>query len=205
MRNRAFRPIAAILSLTLLTGVPTQAAPVAIGEVIQVLSNYQNPPDLRLSGGSQNPATPGSMQTVSFGSLIAGTTLGVPVAPTSASLLAGIAIGSDPQTIDVIAQGDVEGTVCDCGEISVPGGGFPKWPIMFLAAIPFFFINDCETCDTPPPLTPTPTPPPTPTPTPEPASLFLFGLGLAAVGAGLRRRYARSQLAPQIRASKEEA
>ncbi len=34
---------------------------------------------------------------------------------------------------------------------------FPKWPLLFLAAIPFFFIHGCDDCDTPPPTT---TPPP---------------------------------------------
>ena len=187
--------------------MPTHAAPVAVSQVIQVVSNYQNPPDLRISSVSQNSAVTsglrGAVETASLGSLeIAGMTLGAPVAPTSESLLAGIAIGSDPQTIDVIAQGDVEGTVCDCGEITVAGGAFPKWPLVFLAAIPFFFINDCADCDTPP-LTPTPTPPPTHTP--EPASLLLLGTGLAAFGAGMRRRYSRARLLAQPPATREEA
>lgn len=212
MRNRVFRPIAAIVSIMLLTGVPTHAAPVAVSEIIQVLSNYQNPPDLRLRSVSLNSATTasglrGSVQTPfsqsgTDSSLeIVDSTLGAPIAPASDSLLAGITIGSDPQTIDVIAQGDIEGTVCDCGEITTPGGGFPKWPLLFLAAIPFFFIHGCDDCEKePPPPTPTPTPP-----IPEPASLLLFGTGLAAFGAGLRRRYSRQQLLAQIRASKEEA
>jgi hypothetical protein len=94
--------------------------------------------------------------------------------------------GDAPQgSLDVISQGDLEGSICDCGEI--PGvetrGGFPKWPLLFLAAIPFFFIHHhCDTCKTPPP------PPPG---VPEPASMFLMGSGLAALAAGLRRRHAR--------------
>jgi hypothetical protein len=110
------------------------------------------------------------------------------------TLLAGVAVSADPQGgVDVVAQGDVEGTICDCGEITVPGGGFPKWPLLFLAAIPFFFIHGCDHCETPTPPT---TPPPTPE-IPEPASLLLFGSGLAAFGAGLRRRYAKGKLATQ--------
>ncbi|MGH9928379.1 MAG: hypothetical protein ACREA9_04015, partial [Pyrinomonadaceae bacterium] len=53
MLSRAFRPIAAILAILLLTGAPTHAAPVAISEVIQVLGSYQNPPELRLRSVSQ--------------------------------------------------------------------------------------------------------------------------------------------------------
>ena len=75
-------------------------------------------------------------------------------------------------------------------ELLLPGGAFPKWPLLFLTAVPLVFIHDCETCDTPPEAnsTPTPTPNSTPTPTPEPASLLLLGTGLLATGAGLRRR-----------------
>ena len=78
-------------------------------------------------------------------------------------------------------------------EILIAGGGFPKWPLFFLTAVPLVFIPDCDDCDEQNEPTPTPTPPstpqPTPTPTPEPASLLIFGTGLAAFGAGLRRRY----------------
>ncbi len=211
MRNRAFRSFAAILSMLLLTGLPTHAAPIVVSDVVQVLSNFQNPPDLRLRSVLQNsaslaPVVKGSLQPSLRQSAIDGSLdvtdviAGGPVGPTSDSLLAGIAFGSDPLKADVIAEGDVEGTVCDCGEIIVPGAGWPKWPLLFLAAIPFFFIHDCDNCDTP-----TPTPTPTPTQTPEPASLLLFGTGLAAFGAGLRRRYSRSRLTAQIGATKEEA
>src|SRR6185295_4148430 len=54
MLSRAFRPIAAILAILLLSGVPTHAAPVAISEVIQVLGSYQNPPELLLRSVSQS-------------------------------------------------------------------------------------------------------------------------------------------------------
>ncbi|HTG92820.1 MAG TPA: PEP-CTERM sorting domain-containing protein [Pyrinomonadaceae bacterium] len=194
MTNRAFRSVAALLSILLLTGVPTYAAPIVIRDVVQVLSNYQNSPDLRLRGVSQTSSSPASPLNIEEPD----------------SLFAGVTIDQDPQKIDVIAQGDVEGTVCDCGDIFVAGGGWPKWPLLFLGAIPFFFIDEgCADCDTPSP-TPTPRPPSVeprsvPTPTPEPGSLLLFGTGLAAFGATLRRRYARSQLAARIRATKEEA
>ena len=207
MLSRAFRPIAAILAILLLSGAPTHAAPVAISEVIQVLGSYQNPPELRLRSVSQttnslvsegegpSPVASAAQQSAAGDVVdIPDTSTGDVVTSDSAdTLLAGVAVSADPQAgVDVVDQGDVEGTICDCGEITVPGGGFPKWPLLFLAAIPFFFIHGCDHCDTPTPPT-TPTPPSTPE-IPEPASLLLFGSGLAAFGAGLRRRYAKAKL-----------
>jgi hypothetical protein len=119
------------------------------------------------------------------------------------TLLAGVAVSADQGAgVDVVDQGDVEGTICDCGEITVPGGGWPKWPLLFLAAIPFFFIHGCDHCETPPPPT-SPTPPPSTPEIPEPASLLLFGSGLAAFGAGLRRRYAKGKHQSQLQTSEE--
>jgi len=216
MLSRAFRPIAAILAILLLTGAPTHAAPVAISEVIQVLGSYQNPPELRLRSVSQStnssvddtegpsPVASAAQQSAAGDvTEIADTSTGDVVTSDSAdTLLAGVAVSADPQAgVDVVDQGDVEGTICDCGEITVPGGGFPKWPLLFLAAIPFFFIHDCDDCEPGLP-TPTPTPPGTPE-IPEPASLFLFGSGLAALGAGLRRRYARGKLKTQLQTTEE--
>jgi PEP-CTERM motif-containing protein len=214
MRSRAFRPIAAILSVLLLAGSPVHAGPVAISEVIQVIASYQNPPDLRLRNVSQSGntamagasgstrATSAVKQSAVNGSLdIIDTSAASP--NSSDSLLAGVATDSNDSqgTVDIIDQGDVEGTVCDCGEITV-AGGFPKWPLLFLAAIPFFFIHDCDDCETPSP-TPTPTPTPPEKPIPEPASLLLFGSGLAALGAGFRRRYAKAKLAAQVQTTEE--
>lgn len=203
MRNRAFRPIAAILSVLLLAGSPVHAGPVAIREVIQVLGSHQNPPDLRLRSFSQTAGTPisgisgsvaDSRVSNANGDTLVDVTDSSVIDTTSDTLLSGIAIDTDPQGgVDVIDAGDLEGTICDCGEITVPGGGFPKWPLIFLAAIPFFFLGGCDDCELP---TPTPTPPDIPIP--EPGSLLLFGTGLAAFGAGLRRRYAKAKLTAQI-------
>ncbi len=206
MRNRAFRPIAAILSVLLLAGSPVHAGPVVIREVIQVIGGHQNPPELRLRSVSQTSGTPISgLDGARVDSRVAGSdgdafvdTADASVLDTTSgdTLLAGVTLAtSDPQGgVDVIDQGDLEGTICDCGEITVPGGGFPKWPLLFLAAIPFFFLGGCDDCEVP-----TPTPTPTPEiPIPEPASLLLFGSGLAAFGAGLRRRYTKAKLTAQV-------
>lgn len=217
MMSRAFRPIAAILAILLLTGAPTHAAPVAISEVIQVLGSYQNPPELRLRSVSQStnslvdegegpsPVASASQESAAGGAVeIPDTSVSGEITNDSAdTLLAGVAVSSDPGAgVDVVDAGDVEGTICDCGEITVPGGGgWPKWPLLFLAAIPFFFIHGCDHCETPPPTTPTP-PPSTPE-IPEPASLLLFGSGLAAFGAGLRRRYAKGKLQTRLQATEE--
>src|SRR5882762_11753328 len=159
MRNRAFRPIAAILSVLILAGTPAHAGPVALSEVVQVLGSYQNSPELRLRNVSQNSGIKQSGQSTSSTNddylNIRDSSIGAPTNGTPDTLLAGVFVKSGKQQtgVDVIDQGDVEGTVCDCGEIAVPGG-FPKWPLLFLAAIPFFFIHhhDCDTCETPIPI-----------------------------------------------------
>lgn len=216
MMRRAFRPIAVVLSVLLLTGGPVHAGPVAISEVIQVIGSYQNPPELRLRSLTQTGSTPISgVKGSTVTSVVKQPGADGPgtVAPAvTDSLLAGVTVGNPQRGVEIIDQGDVEGTICDCGEIEILGGGFPKWPLLFLAAIPLFFIDTGGDVDTPtvsstPSFTPTPvvTPTPTPpeTPIPEPASLLLFGTGLAAFGAGLRRRYAKAKLAAQVDGTKE--
>jgi len=212
MMSRAFRSAVAILSILLLSGVPTYAGPVAIREVIQVLGSHQNPPELRLRSVSQtvtalvNEGEGPSPIASSAEEDAAGEVIGIVDTATvdagDSTLLSGVAMNVDPQGgVDVIDQGEVEGTICDCGEITVPGGGFPKWPLLFLAAIPFFFLHGCDDCEVPTPPG-SPTPPPDEV-IPEPTSLLLFGSGLAAFGAGLRRRYARGKLAKQIQNTEE--
>jgi hypothetical protein len=212
MRNRAFRPIVATLTLLIFTGVPTQAAPVVISDVIQVLSNYRNSPELRLRNVSQNPSTAisthiGPIKPAGDATELSG---GVWIRPMSDPLFSGIAIDQDPQKVDVVVQGDVEATICDCGEIIIPVGGWPKWPLLFIGAIPFFFLDgDDNETPVPPTIPPTSTlPTPTPTPpvttVPEPASLLLFASGLAAFGAGLRRRYSRLRSVKQIQTTEED-
>lgn len=203
MRSRAFRPIAVLLSVLLLASAPVQAGPVAIGDVMQIIGSYQNPPELRLRSFSQTSSRP--IKSTDGAATVASGIVDSSVTPRNTdSLLSGVSVDNhDPQDpVIVVAQGDVDGTICDCGVVTV-AAGFPKWPLLFLAAIPLFFINDddCETCDDIVTPTPTPTPNPTPTPqtpVPEPASLLLFGSGLAAFGMRLRKRRMQAKLNAQV-------
>jgi hypothetical protein len=203
MRTRPLRPVAVLLSVLLLANVPVQAAPIAISDVLLIISNYQNPPDLRLR--TQTPTeTPNPLPKVTSEIIDAS----VPV--NDDSLLSGVVVETqntqDP--VNVAVPGVIQGTVCDCGEVMVAAAGWPKWPLLFLAAIPLFFIDGDDDGVTPTP-TPTPTPVPTPTPTPppapvpEPGSLLLLGSGLVALGAGVRRRRLKARLKLQSERTEE--
>jgi len=139
------------------------------------------------------PATEGDSQLASS-SLISNNEA---LAPT---LVSGIEVApQQPQgDVQVFEQDNVDGTICDCGEIPPVGGGFPKWP--FLALIPLICVTGVCTSDhhrtPPPPETPTP-------PVPEPASLLLFGSGIVALSAGARRRYAKKLASKQAAAATE--
>ena len=191
----------ATLIIFLFSAVPDLAEPVRVNQVVQTLTSSQGVLDLRLNTLAQDPK--GTQQNPN-GETVAKTQGPKETAGKTESIISSVVVIADGKSIGVedIDEGEVEGTICDCGEIYIAGGAFPKWPFLLLAAVPVVFINDC--CDenetTP---TPTPTPPsvptPTPTPTPEPASLLLFGSGLVAAGAGLRRRYAKSKVSEQIK------
>lgn len=208
---RVCRLISATLCLFLLTAVPALADVVTANQVVQALSSSQGTIDLRLKSLlAQDPVTTkGGTQSGPRSDTPQGTQS--QGGAKSESVISGVAVTSEGQQlgVEIVEEGEVEGTICDCGEIMVAGGAFPKWPFLFLAAVPLVFLDDCDTCEeqneptpTPtPPSSPTPTPPSNPTPTPpevpEPGSLVLLGTGLAAAGAGLRRRYAKMKMAQQ--------
>lgn len=204
--RRSGRRLCAALCVFLLTAAPVLAEPVRIHQVVQTVTNSQGTIDVRLNTlVSQDPVAPGTAPQSGSRNETAPASQG---GTKTDSVLSGVTVTSQGQQlgVEIVEEGEVEGTICDCGEILIAGAaGFPKWPLLFLAAVPLVFINDCESCNENPTSTPTPgpssTPTPPPTPTPEPASLLLFGTGLLAAGAGLRRRYTKSKL---VEESKEE-
>jgi len=195
------RVLAAIFLVVVLTSGSVLAGPVRMNQVAQTFSSLQGTTDLQLTLISQDPVNNGPVATAGIRNDRAS---GSGSSDPKLDALLGFPIVVDNKLgidVAVTEEGEVEGTICDCGEILIAGGGFPKWPLLFLTAVPLIFIDtdeDCTTCEqsTPTP-TPTPTATPTPTPTPEPASLLIFGTGLVAFGAGLRRRYNKSRLAKQ--------
>jgi|ERR1041384_2731877 hypothetical protein len=204
--RRVTRVVAALLCLLLFTAVPAFADPVRINQVIQTLSGPAGIPDLKINNlvSQQDPATPNSSTQTGPGKNGSGTQ-----APRTDTIISGVTVTGQGQSlgVEIIDNAEVEGTICDCGEIFIAGGGIPKWPFLFLAAVPLVFIHHCDTCEnstsTPTP-TPTVTVTPTPTPeVPEPATLLLLGTGLAAVGASVRRRYSKTTEVEQTREEEE--
>src|ERR1044072_5921540 len=193
-RRRTGRVLPAMLVVLLSTAVPALAEPVKFNQVVQTLTSTRGVIDLRLNTLAQDPKKDGeSVAKAKDPKQTDGKT---------EPAISSVVVTGDGKTIGIeeIGDGEVEGTICDCGEIFIAGASFPKWPFLFLAAVPLVFIDrdsDSQPTPTPPPdssPTPTPAPTTTPTPTPEPASLLLFGTGLLAAGAGLRRRHAKSKI-----------
>jgi len=195
-----------MLSVLLIAAVPAQADTIRFGDVISLatINGQSGRPnvDLRLrSVTQQSGTTQQQRQTPSAGNNsqerknaqtpAEGTS---PAGNADESITGtNVSVQQQPGAVQVetIELGDIQGTICDCGEIGpLPGGGFPKLPFLALAGLPLLFLGgDSDTPPgnfiiTPPPTTPTPPAPEIP----EPATLLLLGSGLAALGAGARRR-----------------
>lgn len=194
MRNRAISPAATILSVLLLVFAAStaQAGSVAYSDVVHVMGNVRSggqSQELRLRSVSQDASTPVNGEVVSdHKSSVADASSAE--SESLASLTSGVQEGQQGN-VEVIEEGDVTGTVCDCGEIFIPGGGFPKW--IALGGIPLVCVLvDCDSNKKPPPECEGPEC--NPPQIPEPATIFLLGSGLAALGAKARRRYTQSRI-----------
>jgi hypothetical protein len=187
-----------------MAALPAQAGPVSFSQVVQVMSNVGNGgqnSELRLrtiqqgsttptSGGQSAAASTSQNPGTTNGNAAGGNGGGAATTQEPPTLIAGSqtptqSAAQDPN-VQVIEQGDVEATICDCGEILVPGG-WPKWPL--LAAVPLVCLTGICTTDHKVCVGPECNPPCVDCgEIPEPASLLLFGSGLAALAGGVRRR-----------------
>lgn len=212
--HESYRPIAMLLGVLLTVSTPAQAAAVNFSEVVQVkvgnsgVNSAHAYPELRLRSASSrsNNSTPIPVAA-------AASTAGVGVVSTGVSAARAYQAPGEQATIETIEIGEVTGTICDCGEIAIPGGGFsfPKLPLLALGLVPLAFLFDRGSGDTlsNAPFTfatnvvlnpvntissTQPSPPPSPSnPIPEPATLLLFGSALVAFGASTCRRRTQSK------------
>jgi hypothetical protein len=221
MKSRIFYHACIVASLLLLVAVPTEASPIKFADVVNVVGDLEKSgqtsqlrlrvsqdPTVRLNSQNNSSQSSADASTASTDGSVVEASNALSATENSnsnSSLVAGTDLA--PQTpqgnVQVFDQDQVNGTICDCGEIPAVGGGFPKWP--FLLLIPLVCVTgicthhhkvpppECPDC---PPCPNCPTPTPTPN-VPEPTSLLLLGSGITALAAGVRRRYAK------MRATKE--
>lgn len=197
--HRAIRPVALMLGFVVATQVPARASSVILQDVAQSIHAQRDAQAaLHLRTVTQYTDNLAAKNQPSNGKAASQTQTDTSAQPVT-SLTATTAQDGGVQEIQI---GDVAGTICDCGEIAIPGGGggFPRFPLLALAAIPLAFLpflkgggdsnSSTSSSSFPIPIgVPTTTPTPTTAnPIPEPTTMLLLGSGLAALGAGARRR-----------------
>lgn len=188
LQVNARRIVSCLLVAAYAVGIvtPVYADRIETRHTTQVLVGAQKVPDLQLREVHNYdfpfthfplPLPPGNEYSQPYFETVAGMDFSI------------LSLQQDPQKAP---SGDVDVAICDCGDLFVPvAGGFPKWPLLFLAGIPFVFLKGGE--ESLPPLPPIviPGPNPTPstqqTPVPEPTSLLLLLTGIGAVGLRLRK------------------
>ena len=182
MRSQAIRLVAAIVSVLLLTALPAHADQIPFSSVAQTFGSLQSggqTQELRLTTVSQNGSTPASGST---SQQQGGDTK---AAAPSTLISTGAQQGGQQSNVEVVEEGDVTGTVCDCGEIKIPAGF--KFPWFALAGVPPLICATGACTNHNPPCTGNCGE------IPEPATLLLLGSGLAALGARARRRKSSKQ------------
>ncbi len=200
MRHQAIGKTALMLGVLFIAAASAEASPVRLDDVVALatVAGQSGRPsvDLRMrqsAGAGQQVASTRSAPAQDQKQSATPDVSSAPAPSTAAASLTGTEVApQQPQggNVETVDLGEIQGTVCDCGPIRIPGG-FPKWPWLALGGIPFIFIHhgcDTQPCEQVPPCTVTPC---STTTTPEPATIFLLGTGFAALGASARRAYAR--------------
>lgn len=154
MKNKKLRNALSSLGLftLLITALPLNAAPVRFNQVVQIVN-----------------AKPGRANTGSFTQLRLADDPVNDVKSDDGKITPSATPPQDGRVIVTTTSEIVEDDACDCA-IAIPrSGGFPKWALLGLGAVPLLFLIPGDDDDPTPTPTPTNTPPPgtqTPTPTP---------------------------------------
>lgn len=155
MKNTKLKSIISSLGLfTILTAaVPLNAAPIRFNQVVQIVN--AKPGRANIGSFTQLRLADDSVAAKSDDGKI--TPSGTPT--------------QDGRVIVTTTSEIVEDDACDCAVITPRGGGFPKWALLGLGAVPLLFLIPNNDDDDPTPTpTPTNTPPGTQTPTPTPTN-----------------------------------